>query len=98
MQRRIKQLIDNARDPMPAAVAVPARPKFEYNKEIELAIKADFLAKRTYTYEEAADKIGWSPEKMRVVAREYYILRGSRPHRIPECILKLIIRDNVTLA
>ena len=96
MRRRTKQLIDNAGAPAP--VAVPARPKIEYSKELELAIKADVLAKQYYTYESAADKMGCSTEKMRVLAQGYPILRMARPHRIPECVLKLIIRDNTIRA
>ncbi len=97
MQRRIKQLIDKARQPGPIVERPPAEERVPYTKELELAIKADFLAGRTYTYAEAAKKFGCSPEKMRLLAQEYPVSRGSRPHRIPECVFKLIVRDNVGL-
>ncbi len=96
MQRRIKQLIDNARHPV--TPPAPATQKIPYTKELELAIKADVLAKRYYTYEEAAERFGCSTEKMRLIAQGYPINRACRPHRIPECVLKLIIRDNTILA
>ena len=100
MRRRIKQLIHNAKQPIPISTPPPAAPavaKIPYTKELELAIKADFLAKRYYTYESAAEEFGCSTEKMRLLAQGYPINRVARPHRIPECVLKLIIRDN-TLA
>jgi hypothetical protein len=95
MQRRIKQLIAKARQPAP--VSIPAQ-KIPYTKELELAIKADFLAKRYYTYESAAERFGCSTEQMRLLTQGYPINRRCRPHRIPECVLKLIIRDNTILA
>ena len=96
MQRRIKQLIDNARHP----VAPPpvAQRRVPYTKELELAIKADVLAKRYHTYESAAEVVGCSTETMSLLAQGYPINRVCRPHRIPECVLKLIIRDNTILA
>jgi hypothetical protein len=99
MQRRIKQLIDRARQPVPA-VAEPAvgGPRVLYTRELELAIKADVLAKRYYTYEEAAEKFPCSTEKMRLLAQGYPINRVCRPHRIPECVFKLIVRDNTIMA
>jgi hypothetical protein len=93
MQRRIKTLIARARGPV-AQPATAAVEKVEYTKELELAIKADVLAKRYYTYDGAAERFGCSPEKMRLLAQGYPINRACRPHRIPECVLKLIIRDN----
>jgi hypothetical protein len=79
-------------------VPVPARPKIEYTRELALEIKADVLAKRYYTYETAAERFGCSAETMRLLAKRYPINRMARPHRIPECVLKLIIRDNTILA
>jgi hypothetical protein len=97
MQRRIKQLIDTARGPVVQPAVAPIA-KIPYTKELELAIKADVLAKRYYTYESAAERFGCSTEKMRLIAQGYPINRACRPHRIPECVLKLIIRDNTILA
>ena len=94
MQRRIKQLIDRAQRPVPIAIPSPAAEKVQYSKELELAIKADVLAGRIYTYEGAAEKFPCSTEKMRLMAQGYPINRACRPHRIAECVLKLIIRDN----
>ncbi len=96
MQRRIKTLIDRARGPV-ATPAVADVPKVEYTKELELAIKADVLAGRTWTYNAAAERYGCCTEKMRVLAQGYPIMRACRPHRIPECVFKLIVRDNATI-
>jgi hypothetical protein len=95
MKRRIKQLMDNVRQPTP--ISIPIK-KVPYTRELELAIKADVLAKRYYTYDAAAELVGCSTEKMRLLAQGYPINRVARPHRIPECVLKLIIRDNTILA
>jgi hypothetical protein len=78
-------------------VATPAVAPIErvpYTEALELAIKADVLAGRYFTYHGAAKKFGCSPEQMRLLAQGYPINRACRPHRIPECVLKLIIRDN----
>ena len=81
MRRRIKQLIHNAKQPIPISTPPPAAPavaKIPYTKELELAIKADFLAKRYYTYESAAEEFGCSTEKMRLLAQGYPINRVAR--------------------
>ena len=74
--------------------AVAPIEKVPYTKELELAIKADVLAGRYFTYHEAAERFPCSPEQMRLLAQGYPINRACRPHRIAECVLKLIIRDN----
>jgi len=97
MQHRIKQLIAKARQPdEPIAIPAISVQKISYTKELELAIKADVLARRCFTYEQAAERIGCSTEKMRLLAQGYPICRAGRTHRIPECVLKLIIRDSTT--
>ena len=98
MQRRIKQLIDEARSPTPSVRRASAIEKVPYTKELKLAIKEDFLAARTFTYAKAAEKFGCSTEKMRLLAQAYPISRGGRTHRIPESVFKLIVRDNTILA
>jgi len=98
MQRRIKQLIDKSRRSRGPIVQPAIVEKIPYTEELELAIKADVLAGRYYTYEEAAEKFPCSTEKMRLLTQGYPINRACRPHRIPECVLKLIIRDNTIRA
>jgi hypothetical protein len=95
MQKRIKQLIHRAQHPAPASVParVRSRPRVDMTRELALEIKADVLARRTYTYEAAAELLGCSAEKMRLEARGYPILKSGKPHLIPECIFKLIVRD-----
>ena len=98
MKRRIKQLIDEARNPTPPVGRASAIQKVPYTKDLELAIKEDFLAGRVYTYVEAAEKFGCSTEKMRLLAQGYPISRSGRSHLIPESVFKLIVRDNTILA
>jgi hypothetical protein len=96
MRRRIKQLISDAatgRSAKPIERVRPVAPRVEVTRELALEIKADVLARRTFTYEEAAGLLGCSAEKMRLEARGYPIIRSGRTHRIPECIFKLIVRD-----
>ena len=92
MRDRIKQLLHQAHHPVP----VPARSqesRVELTRELALEIKADVLARRTFTYEKAGELLGCSAEKMRIEARGYPIIKSGKNHRIPECIFKLIVRD-----
>lgn len=98
MKRRIRQLIDEARNPTPPVRRASAIEKVPYTKELKLAIKADFLAGSVYTYVKAAEKFGCSPEKMRQLAQGYPISRAGRTHLIPESVFKLIVRDNTIRA
>lgn len=93
MRRRIKQLIHKAQHPVPIPARAKSQPRVVMTRELSLEIKADVLARRTMTYEEAAELLGCSAEKMRIEARGYPIFRSGRTHRIPECIFKLIVRD-----
>lgn len=92
MKKRIKQLIHTAHHPVPVPVW-RAQPRVEVTRELALEIKADVLARRMKTYEEAAGLLGCSAEKMRLEARGYPIIKSGRTHLIPECIFKLIARD-----
>jgi hypothetical protein len=91
MRSRTKQLLHKANHPVP----IPARsePRVELTRELALEIKADVLARRTFTYEKAGELLGCSAEKMRIEARGYPIIKSGKNHRIPECVFKLIVRD-----
>jgi hypothetical protein len=93
VQRRIKQLIHSAQHPVPVPARRAAQPRVEMTRELALEIKADVLARRTFTYEKAGELLGCSAEKMRLEAQGYPIIKSGKNHRIPECIFKLIVRD-----
>jgi hypothetical protein len=94
MRRRTKDLITDAkaRAGRPKMVPVPQR-QIEYTRELELAIKADVMAGRTMSFENGAQKLGCSREKMRLMAQGYPLVTAGRGHRMPECVFKLIVRD-----
>jgi hypothetical protein len=93
MKKRIKQLIHNTQRPVPVPARPTRRPRLEMNRELALEIKADVLARNTLTYAEAGKLLGCSAEKMRLEARGYPVIKSGRNHLIPECIFKLIARD-----
>jgi hypothetical protein len=89
MKARIAQLIAQAQAP----------PSVENLRE-DLAgrIFEDIQARRLYTYKEAAALIGCDPETIRVHARGFPIIKRTKPHKIPACVLGLIVKTRLLAA
>jgi hypothetical protein len=90
MKKRIRELLSSSvQNPSDSSVLTP---------DLAERIFQDVQNRRLYTYEEAAQLIGCDPETIRVHARGFPIIRRSKPHRIPACVLDLIIKTKLIAA
>jgi hypothetical protein len=88
MKKRIRELL-SVQKPSDSSVLTP---------DLAERIFQDIQNHRLYTYEEAAQMIGCDPETIRVHARGFPIIKRSKPHRIPACVLQLIIKTKLIAA
>jgi len=86
MKARIKELLATQRQPL------------EFPPELSERIFQDIQERKLYTYQEAAELIGCDPETIRIHAKGFPIIRRSKPHRIPACVLALIVRTKLIAA
>ena len=89
MKKRIRELLSSGSNPSAYSVLSP---------ELSERIFQDVQNRRLYTYEEAAKLIGCDPETIRVHARGFPIIKRAKPHRIPACVLDLIIKTKLIAA
>ena len=90
MKKRIRQLISAGRGvPDPSVVLPP---------DLSDRIFEDVQNRKLYTYLEAAEMIGCDPETIRIHAKGFPIIKRSKPHRIPACVLELIVRTKLIAA
>jgi hypothetical protein len=90
MKKRIQELLSSSRpNPSDCSVLTP---------DLSERIFQDVQQRRLYTYEQAAELIGCDPETIRIHARGFPVIRRSKPHRIPACVLDLIIRTKIIAA
>jgi hypothetical protein len=90
MKKRIQELLSSIRqNPLDYSVLTP---------DLSERIFQDVQHRRLYTYEQAAELIGCDPETIPIHARGFPIIRRSKPHRIPACVLDLIIRTKIIAA
>jgi hypothetical protein len=89
MKKRIRELLASSPNPSDSS-ALPA--------DLSDRIFLDVQNRRLYTYEQAAELIGCDPETIRIHARGFPIIRRSKPHRIPACVLDLIVRTKIIAA
>ena len=90
MKKRIHELLSSTR-PNPSDYP-------DLTPDLSERIFQDVQNRRLYTYQEAAELIGCDPETIRIHARGFPIIRRSKPHRIPACVLDLIIRTKIIAA
>jgi hypothetical protein len=90
MKKRIRELISSSRpNPSDSPALTP---------DLSDRIFLDVQNRRLYTYQEAAELIGCDPETVRVHARGFPIIKRSKAHRIPACVLDLIIKTKIIAA
>jgi hypothetical protein len=66
--------------------------------ELSERIFQDVQNRKLYTYLEAAEMIGCDPETIRIHAKGFPIIKRTKPHRIPACVLDLIVRTKLIVA
>jgi hypothetical protein len=89
VKARIRDLIVNRRQQPEVPHLTP---------ELSAQIFQDIQDRKLYTYREAAEMIGCDPETIRIHAKGFPIIRRSKPHRIPACVLDLIVRTKLIAA
>jgi hypothetical protein len=90
MKKRIRELLSSSSsNPYVSCALTP---------DLSERIFQDVQNRRLYTYEEAAELIGCDPETIRVHARGFPIIKRTKPHRIPACVLDLIIKTKLIAA
>jgi hypothetical protein len=89
MKTRIKDLLAAQREPLEIPAVTP---------ELSDRIFQDVQERKLYTYQQAAELIGCDPETIRIHAKGFPIIRRSKPHRIPACVLDLIVRTKLIAA
>jgi hypothetical protein len=64
---------------------------FPLTFELQASMFSDIMAGRILTYKEAAEKLGCCPEKVRLDAQGYPVLKKGKEHKITETVLRLIV-------
>jgi hypothetical protein len=92
VKRRIKQLVENRLASL--VVVSPAIEKVEpLTDELLNEILADIEAKNFQTYQQIADDLGCCSGKVRREAlKEPGVLRMSKPHRVPKCVVRHLLK------
>jgi hypothetical protein len=91
MKKRIRELIRRGRSNPSDSSPVLA-------PDLSERIFQDVQNRRLYTYQQAAELIGCHPETIRVHARGFPMIKRSKAHRIPACVLGLIIKTKIIAA
>jgi hypothetical protein len=86
MKKRIRDLIAISQQ-QPVLPSLPA--------DLSERIFEDIQNRRLYTYLEAAEMIGCDPETIRTHAKGFPIIKKAKPHKIPACVLHLIVRTKL---
>jgi hypothetical protein len=93
MKRRIKQLIES-----PVRPVVALREFAILTAELEAQIQDDIDHHRLLTYVDIAAKLGCTPEKARLDAQGYPVLKHGKLHQVPDCVYRLIVRRRLSVA
>jgi hypothetical protein len=89
VKARIRELIVNSMEQPEVPHLTP---------ELSAQIFQDIQDRKLYTYRQAAEMIGCDPETIRVHARGFPVIKRTKPHRIPACVLNLIVRMKLIAA
>ena len=89
MKKRIRNLISTKLQPLEFPQLPP---------DLSDRIFQDIQERKLYTYQEAAELIGCDPETIRVHAKGFPIIKRTKPHKIPACVLELIVKTKLIAA
>lgn len=89
MKKRIRNLISTKLQPLEFLELPP---------NLSERIFQDIQEHKLYTYLEAAKLIGCDPETIRVHAKGFPVIKRTKPHKIPSCVLELIVRTKLIAA
>lgn len=91
MKKRIRKLLSHSAPVLTDYYPAPS-------PDLSEKIFQDVQNRRLYTYEIAAELIGYDPETIRIHARGFPVLRRSKPHRIPASVLQILIETKIVTA